>query len=361
MTVHTASARLGGGDATGPLPERLADLLDSQYNVLSRRQAARYGFTEAQLRHRLRPGGPWQKILPGVYSTETGTVTQDQRLMAALLYAGPKAVITGAAAVRRHRLDCAGGNDVEVLVPAQSRVSGRGYVRIQRTMRLPDRTFSTRKIVFAPLARAVGDAARAMRKPEEVRALVSEAVHKSRNCTVEDLMAELAAGPSAGSGLLRSALAEISDGIRSEAERDLKFCIVHSDLPAPMYNARLYLPDGTFLAMPDAWWPRAGVAGEVDSLGHHILAKDHADTMARRNRMEAADVRVLQFLPRNIKPLWPVHYQDLREAIAKGMERPPLPIIAVPADVTDIRTFLLTKTGAPRDSNAAIDEARERT
>lgn len=358
MTDNAEAARSSAGDDADPLPERLADLLESQYNVISRRQAAKYGFTEAQLRHRLRPGGPWQKILPGVYSTETGTVTQDQRQMAALLHAGPKAVITGAAAVRRHRIDCAGGNDVEVLVPAKSRVQGHGYVRIQHTARLPLSTFSTRKIVFAPLSRAVGDAARAMLKPEEVRALISEAVHKSRNCTVEDLIAELEAGPRPGSGLFRSSLAEISEGIRSEAERDLKLCIDRSDLPTPMYNARLYLPDGTFLAMPDAWWPRAGVAGEVDSLSHHILAKDHAETMARRNRMEAAGVRVLQFLPSDIKSRWPVHYQDLREVIAKGMQRPPIPVIAVPASVSDIGTFLLSKLGMPSDSDTAIPAVR---
>jgi hypothetical protein len=358
MTDNAEVAPLSGGDAAGPLPDRLADLLESQYNVISRKQAVRYGFTEAQLRHRLRPGGPWQKILPGVYSTETGTVTQDQRQMAALLHAGPGAVITGAAAVRRHRLECAGGNDVSVLVPVESRVKGHGYVRILRTRRLPHGNFSTRKIVFAPLARAVGDAARAMVKPEEVRALISEAVHRSRDCTVDDLIGELKAGPSAGSALFRSALAEVSEGIRSEAERDLKFCVGGSDLPTPLYNARLYLPDGTFLAMPDAWWPRAGVAAEVDSLSHHILAKEHAETMARRNRMEAAGVRVLQFLPSDIKSRWPVHYQDLREVIAKGTEQPPLRIIAVPANVTDTRTFLLTKVSASSDSNAAIAAAR---
>lgn len=358
MTNNAKAAKPSGDEAADKLPDRFTDLLEIQYNVVSRRQAARYGITKAQLRHRLRPDGKWQKILPGVYSTQTGTVTPDQRQMAALLYAGPKAVITAAAAVRRHRLECAGGNDIEVLVPAQSRIKGHGYVRIQRTTRLPGNTFSTRKIVYAPLARAVGDAARAMHKPEEVRALISEAVHKGSNCTVKDLIAELRAGPSAGSGLFRASLAEMGVGIRSEAERDLKLCIDRSGLPAPMYNARLYLPDGTFLAMTDAWWPRAGVAAEVDSLRYHVLTKDHSETMARRNRMEAADVRVLQFLPRDIKPRWRVHYQDLRQAIAKGMQRPPLPIIAVPAEVTDVRTFLLTKLSATEPTNDAIAASR---
>lgn len=334
-----------------PLPVRLPDLLQEQFNVISREQAARYGITESAMRHRLRPGGPWQKILPGVYSLETGTVTTDQRQMAALLHAGPDAVLTGAAAVRRHRLGCAGGNDVDILVPAASRVKGHGYVRIRRTERMPDSPFASRKLRYAPLARAAGDAARVMLNAEDVRALVSEVLHRGKGCTVEDLISELNAGPVPGSGLLRAALFEVSEGIRSEAERDLKFCIDGSALPKPLYNPRLYLSDGTFIAMPDAWWPRAGVAGEVDSLRHHILARDHEATTARRNRMEAADIRVLQFLPSTIKSGWPTHFQNLKAAIEKGMQRPPLDIVTVPAGVKDVRTYLLTKLS---DANAPI-------
>ena len=76
-----------------------------------------------------------------------------------------------------------------------------------------------------------------------------------------------------------------------------------------MYNARLYLPDGTFLAMVDTWWQRAGVAGEVDSLQYHTSAADYAATVARRNRIEAAGAHVLQFLPKDIGPRWPAIWQ----------------------------------------------------
>jgi len=64
--------------------KRFAELCEQQYHVISRRQALEHGFNASKLRHRLRPGGPWQKILPGVYATTTGTVTSDQRQMAAL-------------------------------------------------------------------------------------------------------------------------------------------------------------------------------------------------------------------------------------------------------------------------------------
>src|SRR5262249_19762522 len=156
----------------------------------------------------------------------------------------------GAWAVRRHGLTCAGGNDVEVLLPAKSRVKGHGYIRVRHTERMPAGTSSTRGIVFAPLARAVADAARAMTRLADVGALVSEVVQKGR-CSLEELVAEVKAGPAARSGLLRAAIRELLEGVRSQAERDLKYRLDRSDLDQPIYNARLYLADGTFLGMVD--------------------------------------------------------------------------------------------------------------
>ena len=58
--------------------------------------------SEAALRHRIRPGGRWQPLLPGVYLSHTGTPTTRQQEMAALLYAGTGSVITGASALHQH-------------------------------------------------------------------------------------------------------------------------------------------------------------------------------------------------------------------------------------------------------------------
>jgi hypothetical protein len=315
-----------------------------QYHVITRRQARKYGITETGLRHRLKDGGDWQKILPGVYSTLTGPVTQDQKQMAALLYAGPKAILTGAWAVRRYHLECAGLNDIHVLVSPGRRVKSFSYVQIQRTYRMPETVSRAKAIKFAPLVRAVGDAARLMLRRDQVQSLVCAAVQKGK-CPLEDLIAEWKAGPNAGSALFRAALAELAAGIRSEGERDLKMLIERSGVEQPMYNARLFLLDGTFLAMVDAWWQRAGVAGEVDSLQYHFEARDYSETVQRRNRIEAAGVHVLQFLPADIREQWPVHRIRLRDAIASGKRNPPLPIIAVPHDVKDVKAYLLTKMG----------------
>ena len=308
--------------------EQLARILRCQYDVVSRNQALECGMTRGTIEYRLRPDGPWRQILPAVYLTVTGTATPDQRELAALLYAGPQSVITGSVAVRRHNLRCAGLNLLDVLVPAESRRKSIGYVQIRRTTRMPEDLYTTGPIRFTSPARAVADAARAMTRFSDVQALVCEAVQCGR-CTLEELVGELHEGPTPGRRWYRMALAEVSDGIRSVAEADLKRLIDRSDLEKPMYNPDLYTLDGIFLGRPDAWFGRAGVAGEVDSREYHMRARDYAETTMRHNRMEAAGIHMLHWLPSTIKAEPGKVIADLRDAIAAGHKCPPLPIKAI--------------------------------
>ena len=126
------------------------------------------------------------------------------------------------------------------------------------------------------------------------------------------------------------ALAEVSEGIRSAAEARLKYLIDRSDLDRPVYNADLYTLDGVFLGRPDAWFARAGVAGEVDSREYHLRAQDYDETTRRHNRMETAGIHVLHWLPSTIKAEPRRVVADLRAAIAAGTQCPPLPIKAIP-------------------------------
>jgi hypothetical protein len=162
----------------------------------------------------------------------------------------------------------------------------------------------------------------------DVQALVSEAVQRG-SCTLEQLAAELREGPAAGRRWYRLALREIGAGIRSIAEAQLKYLLDRSDLERPMYNADLFTLDGVFLGRPDAWFGRAGVAGEVDSREYHLAAKDYAGTTQRHNRMEAAGIHVLHWLPSAIKAEPQRVIADLRAAIAAGNQRPALPIRAI--------------------------------
>ena len=210
------------------------------------------------------------------------------------------------------------------------RRQGAGFVRIIHTSRMPERYYSTGRIRFAPLPRAVADAARGMTRLSDARAVVAEAVQHGR-CSLEALIRELNEGPMAGSRFYRIALGEIGDGIRSAAEADLRELIHRSDLETPLYNPELYAADGSFLGIPDAWWQRAGVAAEVDSRQFHLSPDDYERTTMRHNRMEASGISMLHFLPSTLRSKSPTVLRDLRGAIKAGNSKPPLPIVAIPA------------------------------
>jgi hypothetical protein len=304
-------------------------ILTEQYLVITRSQVLVCGMSSRALHPRVASSGPWQRLLPGVYLTVTGTVTQEQREMAALLYAGPQSMITGLAAVRRHRLRPPGPDVVDLLIPWTQRCQSTAYVRVHRTRRLPSRMFVTGKIRFAEAPRAVADAARSLIRFDDVRAVVSEAVQR-RACTVDELAGELEAGPSAGSALLRKALAEVADGVRSVAEADFRVLIVRSDLPRPVFNAQLVDVDGTLIAITDAWWQEAGVAAEVDSRAYHLAAADQDRTTERHDKLTAHGILALHFSPRRIKDDPTGVLREIRQAIKSGLERPPLPVKGLP-------------------------------
>ena len=64
---------------------KLDRILARQELVVSRAQADACGMTRSALRYRIRPGGPWQQLLPGVYLAVTGTPTRIQKEIAAVL------------------------------------------------------------------------------------------------------------------------------------------------------------------------------------------------------------------------------------------------------------------------------------
>src|ERR1700722_19804266 len=116
----------------------LAKVLARQHDVIARRQATTCGRSAQALRHRLRPEGPWQRLLPGIYLAATGSLSIDQRDMAGLLYAGPGSVITACAALKRLGIKAPGTRYVDVLVPVSRRRQSAEFVRVQRTKRMPE-------------------------------------------------------------------------------------------------------------------------------------------------------------------------------------------------------------------------------
>jgi very-short-patch-repair endonuclease len=291
-------------------------LAATQFGVITRAEALQCGVSDRALHCRIQPGGPWQRILPGVYVTSTGPPGRDQHLMAALLYAGEGSIITGQAALHHYKISVPDDRRVDVVIPISRRRSSRQFVVVHRTRRMPARYATVGPIQFASPARAVADAALGLVRLSDVRAIAASAVQRDW-CTVPALAAEVDAGPHRGAALLRQALAELEDGIRSAAEADLRILLKRAHLPAPLYNAKLYLGD-QLIAVPDVWWPRAGLVVEVDSREWH-LSPDHWErTMRRHDRLTALGLLVLHFSPRQIRTEPDVVVAAIRSALQAG-------------------------------------------
>lgn len=184
--------------------------------------------------------------------------------------------------------------------------------------------------------RAAADAARWIASLREARAVIAGAVQNG-GCTVGQLAAELDAGPIRGSALLRTVLSEVGAGVRSAPEADLRELIKQAGLPTPMYNARLYLADGTFLGCPDAWWPEAGVAVEVDSKRWHLSPEDWEHTMERHAKFGAHGIVTLHVSPNKLRTEPAQVIAAIRNAYRTGVARPRLPITAAPQRETTKR------------------------
>jgi hypothetical protein len=302
-------------------------LLGEQCFVVTREQALGAGLSRDAIAYRIGVAGRWQRMLPGVYLTVTGAPTMEQREMAALLYGGPASLLTGPSALHRHLLRVPSTEIVDVLVPAACQRQSVAFVRVHRTRRMPEHGLDGPFRLVWP-ARAVGDAVRGMTRLAEVRAVIADTVQRGR-CNVALLHDELERGPKRGSALFRRALGEVADGVRSAAEGDLRDLIKRAGLPVPLFNARLFV-GGRLIAVPDCWWPDAGVAAEVDSREWHFSPRDWEQTMRRHEVMGAHGIITLHFTPRRIRQEPGTVATAIRDALATGRARGPLGIRTVP-------------------------------
>ncbi|HEX6339245.1 MAG TPA: hypothetical protein VFZ85_19985 [Jiangellaceae bacterium] len=299
--------------------------------------------------------GRWQIVLPGVYATFTGPLGDIHRLRAAVLYAGPGALITGAMACRMCGLDYGPDPDgiVDVLVGPRRQRPDVDFVRLHRTSRMPAErlvvwedespmaraelksappldyegdplTDRARRwtLRLAPQARAAMDAVRFDRLamlaehpsglPRQVetrllrdtRALLCEVVQR-RRAMVADLVRELEAAPNGGLATARQAMADVVVGCRSAPECELRDLASTSRvLPEPRWNRPLpgYLPGrGERPIIPDCCWPDARLVVEVNSTQWHKLGDGPERTERRMARYAQLGWLVIPLSPYRIR------------------------------------------------------------
>ena len=317
--------------------EQVRDLAVRQYGLITSAQLTHLGVPASTVEwHERQVGGMFSFLLPGVHRFEPAqAVTPIQYVAGAQLYAGPDAIVTGAARLRRrgvraaHRPAFGATDAAHVLVPHATKRASRDFVAIERTRSMPSAQHDG-LLRLAPIHRAVLDAARRCTDQEAVQALVFEVVQR-RLASPEALNDELLKGQRRGSRFPRLALEAVFAGARSVPEGELRDLLVGAGLGRMLLNPRLHTRDGAFLAYPDAYDPETGVVLEIDSREHHFGVEEWEATMRRHARMTAAGLRVIHATPRRLRTEPHAVLAEVWAAISAASGHPAPTVRALPA------------------------------
>ncbi|MFF3426623.1 hypothetical protein [Streptomyces sp. NPDC002602] len=312
-----------------PLP--LAHLTGSRPRVLTLAQLREHGVSASDA-----AGRPWRQILPGVFLLHSGAATSEERLHAALLYAGRRgageAMITGMAALALYRFTSApplaGLPHIDVLVPGNRRPRSTGDVRILRT-HTPPRSQEVSGIPVAPVARAITDAVARISDAGVVRRLLSEAV-RGGHCEPAAVVRELTVARLLNRPHVVDAVESLLAEGRAIAEDRLYQLVRGHGLPEPVWNVDLRLPGGPHLGGVDAYWPEQAVAIEIDTRApRQDEDEEWAECVRKRETLERLGVTVLHLTPRKLRD-WPEQQASVvRTALTASGDREPAAYLVV--------------------------------
>ncbi|MEU6133111.1 hypothetical protein ABZ805_28360 [Saccharopolyspora sp. NPDC047091] len=297
-------------------------LQSSPRRVFHVSELEKLGVSQSTSYRRGRVDGPWTRLLPGIVLVMPGPPTTDDLITAALLRAGPSAMVTGMHAARMHGLDTPDETaPVHVLIPHGKKIQSSDLVRFERTTRPPPPIIID-GIPVAPAARAVMDAARTWQSRRSTEALLVEAIQRAPGCSPRALSEEMERGSRRGTGLPREILRAMTADVRSVAELRVFELIRTSDLPEPSWNTSLFDEGGRYVGMPDAWFDDVGLAVEFDSFAYHSSRADFAATTRRNTRYATHGVAVVQILPVDVMQRPDAALSTIRQAYQAATLRP---------------------------------------
>lgn len=296
----------------------------AQDDTIHVRVLVEMGMPEGTVYRRCRDGGPWTLEAPATVRLSTGTPTRRQRLRAALVYAGDRAVVTGLDAARAHGLRRGELPDsVHLLIPAEQRVQALPWLRIERTTR-PLTSMTRDGLPVVGLERSVIDTVRRMRDESDIAAVLSEPVQR-RMTLPQHLTDEMEQGNRRGTATPRKVLRAVTAGARSAGEFDFhRWWFAHPELAAHeiLFNVRLSVGDH-FLGIADAFLPRSGLVLPNDSTEQHFMtAAQVVETERQHRAYRSAGLHVYGVRPTRMRIDSAALFEDVLQAIRTADELP---------------------------------------
>lgn len=346
LAVAASAAHSGPMDRT--LSPLLHDVAQHQHGVLTRRQLLDGGITPAQLRTRL--GREWRLVLRGVVLLSNAVPNEQQRLMAAQLFAGPRSWLAGPTAAALHGIgDLTVTNPIHVLVPAPLRSRTHAWVVVRNTTLLDEPLHRRGPLRVSCPARAAVDAAAAAPSDEVARAVLVSAA-RSRTARMSDLLHWVLARGQVGSHRLHAGLSVAASGAWSLPEAELLRLLSSSTvLPQLLANPELRDGEGHRLTTPDVWVDDVAMAIMVHSRRWHAGEREWESTVEYDTDLQAARVLVVGVTPHSIRarPRWVLERVEtayLRARSAGGRAD----VVATPRDPWQNGRLLLPRPARAR-------------
>jgi predicted transcriptional regulator of viral defense system len=278
-----------------------SELLDFQSRIVGHGQAVRYGVTQAAVARRAKSGA-WQRLHRGTYATFSGTPPPEARLWAALLRAGPGAVLSHQTAAEVHRLTDKPASKIHVTVPASRNPARRGPIRgviIHRSRNVASEPLPPWQLPRTPIADTVLDLVEAAKTADDAFAWLTRALGRD-HVSPAMLTAALAARKRMRRRTwLKEALADVADGVMSPIElryvRDVERA---HGLPQARRQARRELDSG--VRYLDNFYEQFRLCVEIDGRLTHPPEQKWRDADRDSDNLFHDDVQTIRLGLRHV-------------------------------------------------------------
>lgn len=262
-----------------------------QWGVIARRQLLDAGLTHAMVGRRVR-SGRLLRLHRGVYAVGHARLRREGHWLAAVLAAGPPAVLSHRDAAGLHDLRAANHARVDVTTTQDRRGEG---IRVHRTTVLDEEDVTTlRGIPVTTVARTLVDLAGVVPRDHLARALKEAARRNVLDLTAIEATLDRTRGRRGpGHAALSQAIEEHTalglSTTRSSLEDAFRRLLRGAGLPFPTTNAHI---EGLEV---DAIWHGRRIAVELDGWAHHHTREAFQRDRERDATLTVAGWTVLRF------------------------------------------------------------------
>jgi hypothetical protein len=282
-------------------PITWGELLDFQSRVVSCRQALDHGVSRDAVSNRSQSGA-WQRLHRGTYATFSGVPPREARLWAAVLRAGPGAVLSHETAAEVHGLIDKPSKMIHVTVSADRNPAQAGPIRgvvVHRSRRVVRQALPPWQLPRTPVADTVLDLVAASKSFDDAYSWLSRAT--GRRLTSAEMIKEALAARKRmrWREWLAEALDDVADGAMFPLElryvRDVERA---HGLPAARRQARRELASG--VRYLDNFYDAYRLCVELDGRSSHPPEQKWQDADRDNDNLFAGDVQTVRFGVRDV-------------------------------------------------------------